>query len=53
MQKLADHDIKVPKVLWYEPSECMFLELHFYVMEMASGDAPSDNPPFHQEGMGC
>lgn len=22
----------------------------FYVMEMASGAAPSDNPPFHQEG---
>ena len=49
MQKLADHDIKVPKVLWYEPSDEVF-GTSFYVMEMASGDAPSDNPPFHQEG---
>ena len=40
MQKLADHDIKV---LWYEPSDEVF-GTSFYVMEMASGDAPSDNP---------
>ena len=49
MQKLADHEIKVPNVLWYEPSDEVF-GTSFYVMEMASGDAPSDNPPFHQEG---
>ena len=49
MQKLADHDIKVPKVLWYEPSSDVF-GTSFYVMEMATGNAPSDNPPFHQEG---
>ena len=49
MDKLADHDVKVPKVLWYEPSDDIF-GTSFYVMEMAKGDAPSDNPPFHQEG---
>ena len=49
MHKLADHDVKVPKVLWYEPSDDIF-GTSFYVMEMAQGDAPSDNPPFHQEG---
>ena len=49
MQKLSGHDIKVPKVLWYESSDEVF-GTSFYVMEMASGDAPSDNPPFHQEG---
>ena len=49
MDKLADHDIKVPKVLWYEPSDDIF-GTSFYVMKMAKGDAPSDNPPFHQEG---
>jgi aminoglycoside phosphotransferase (APT) family kinase protein len=49
MQKLSEHDIKVPNVLWYEPSDEVF-GTSFYVMEMASGDAPSDNPPFHQEG---
>ncbi|MDA1342217.1 MAG: phosphotransferase family protein, partial [Proteobacteria bacterium] len=49
MQKLAVHDIKVPTVLWYEESDEVF-GTSFYVMEMAQGDAPSDNPPFHQEG---
>ena len=49
MQKLAGHEIKVPNVLWYEPSNDIF-GTSFYVMEMARGDAPSDNPPFHQEG---
>ena len=49
MQKLSDHDIKVPNVLWYESSDDIF-GTSFYVMEMAKGDAPSDNPPFHQEG---
>lgn len=49
MQKLANYDIKVPKVLWYEESNDVF-GTSFYVMEMANGDAPSDNPPFHQEG---
>ena len=46
MQKLSDHDIKVPNVLWYESSDDIF-GTSFYVMEMAKGDAPSDNPPFH------
>ena len=49
MQKLSAHNIKVPNVLWYEESDEVF-GTSFYVMEMADGDAPSDNPPFHQEG---
>ena len=49
MQKLSAHNIKVPNVLWYEESDEVF-GTSFYVMEMAKGDAPSDNPPFHQEG---
>ena len=49
MQKLSAHNIKVPNVLWYEESDEVF-GTSFYVMEMAEGDAPSDNPPFHQEG---
>ena len=49
MQKLADHDIKVPKVLWYEPSDEVF-GTSFYVMEMASGDAPSDILRFIKRG---
>ena len=49
MQKLSTYNIKVPNVLWYESSTEVF-GTSFYVMEMAKGEAPSDNPPFHQEG---
>ena len=49
MQKLADHEIKVPNVIWDEARGEAFGP-SLYVMDMSSGEAPSDKPPFHQEG---
>ena len=49
MKHLRPLGIKVPEVVWYEPNPD-FLESAFYVMKMCDGQAPSDNPPFHQEG---
>lgn len=49
MKELSGFGVKVPEVVWYEPSE-KFLDSPFYVMKMCEGEAPSDNPPFHSEG---
>jgi len=49
MKELSNFGVKVPEVVWYEPSE-KFLDSPFYVMKMCEGEAPSDNPPFHSEG---
>ena len=49
MKELINHNIKVPEVVWYEENE-EYLDSSFYVMKMCTGEAPSDNPPFHQEG---
>ena len=49
MKELSGFEVKVPEVVWYEPSD-KFLDSPFYVMKMCEGEAPSDNPPFHSEG---
>lgn len=49
MSALADTDVKVPKMLWEEPTGDVIGD-SFYVMEQVEGVAPADNPPYTAEG---
>lgn len=49
MAFLKQQHITVPEVVAYEGDESI-LDSSFYLMRECSGEAPSDNPPFHQEG---
>jgi aminoglycoside phosphotransferase (APT) family kinase protein len=49
LQMLADTDVPVPGVRWYEP-DASVLGVEFYLMDRINGNVPSDNPPMHEEG---
>lgn len=49
MAALAESDVKVPKMLWEEPTGDV-IGSPFYVMEQIQGEAPADNPPYTAEG---
>ena len=49
MAFLKQQHFTVPEVVAYEGDESI-LDSSFYLMRECSGEAPSDNPPFHQEG---
>lgn len=47
--ELRARGLPVPEVHWYEPDTSL-LGAPFFVMSAARGRAPSDMPPYHQEG---
>ena len=49
LQILAGSGVRVPTVHWYEP-DAGLLGAPFYVMGRAAGEAPTDMPPYHQDG---
>lgn len=49
MKFLKQEGINVPEVVAYE-SDPALLDSEFYLMRECAGEAPSDNPPFHQKG---
>ncbi|MEK9649408.1 MAG: phosphotransferase family protein [Gammaproteobacteria bacterium] len=49
MHFLEKHGVKVPHVIAFE-DDTSILDSSFYLMRECSGQAPSDNPPFHQVG---
>ena len=48
-QMLADTDVPVPHIRWFEPDKSV-LGVPFYLMDRINGNVPSDNPPMHEEG---
>jgi aminoglycoside phosphotransferase (APT) family kinase protein len=48
-QMLADTDVPVPHIRWFEPDKSI-LGVPFYLMDRINGNVPSDNPPMHEEG---
>lgn len=49
LRELRARGVRVPEVFWYEPDPSL-LGAPFFVMEACPGRAPSDMPPYHQEG---
>ena len=49
LQKLAETDVPVPRIRWFEPDSAV-LGVPFYIMDRVAGEVPSDNPPMHDEG---
>ncbi len=49
LQILASNGVQVPAVHWYEPGPGL-LGAPFYVMGRLAGEAPTDMPPYHQDG---
>ena len=48
-QMLADTDVPVPHIRWFEPDKSV-LGVPFYLMDRINGNVPRDNPPMHEEG---
>jgi len=50
MQRLAQTDVPVPRVLWLETSDTSVFGAPFYVMAKVEGRVPTDQPPYHVGG---
>ena len=49
MKTLADSDVPVPGMRWFEEDRSLFGG-PFYIMDRVAGDIPTDRPPYHIEG---
>jgi aminoglycoside phosphotransferase (APT) family kinase protein len=49
MSSLAETDVPVPVVAWYE-DDTSVLGAPFFVMQRVDGRVPTDNPPYHMDG---
>jgi aminoglycoside phosphotransferase (APT) family kinase protein len=49
MKTLADSDVPVPGMRWFEDDRSLFGG-PFYIMDRVAGDIPTDRPPYHIDG---
>jgi len=50
MDRLADTDVPVPRMLWFEGDDTEIFGAPFYVMAQVKGRVPTDQPPYHAGG---